>query len=167
MWQKVIFAANTTMKKSTILLLFICALIFSKRASAQDYKAAVGLKFSYEYGPSGKYFISETDALEATLGLRSHGAVFTGLWERHLPIFDVDKLKLYYGFGAHIGGTGYNSNPKFNNTMLLGADGIIGVEYVIPEAPIAISIDVNPRLEFGHGPYFDIAPGLGLKYIFK
>jgi hypothetical protein len=156
------------MKKSTILLLFITSLIlFSKRAKAQDYTVAAGLKFSYEYGPSGKYFIDKTDAIEAILGLRSHGAVFTGLWERHIPLLDVDKLKLYYGFGAHIGGVGNNTNPKFNNTLLLGADGIVGVEYVIPESPIAISVDLNPRLEFGHGPYFDLAPGLGLKYIFK
>ena len=156
------------MKKSTILLLLLSlGLLFGKRAAAQDYQVAVGLKFSYEIGPSVKYFIDKDDALEATLGLRSHGAVFTGLWEHHLPIFNVDQLKLYYGFGAHIGGTGDNNNHRYDNTLLLGADGIIGAEYVIPDSPIAISVDLNPRLEFGHGPYFDLAPGLGLKYFFK
>lgn len=84
-----------------------------------------------------------------------------------MPIFEVDKLKLYFGFGAHIGSVGDNSNPKFNNTLLAGADGVVGVEYVLPETPIAISLDLNPRLEFGHGPYFDLAPGLGLKYTFQ
>jgi hypothetical protein len=156
------------MKKSTILLFLISSfLFFSKSSAAQDYTVAAGLKFSYEYGPSAKYFIDKTDALEGIIGLRSHGVVFTGLWERHMPIFDVDKLKLYYGFGAHIGSVGNNTNPKFNNTLLLGADGIVGAEYIFPESPIGISVDLNPRLEFGHGPYFDLAPGIGLKYIFK
>ncbi|GAB3916136.1 hypothetical protein [Mucilaginibacter boryungensis] len=156
------------MKKSTILLVLLTSfLLFSKHTHAQDYPYAVGLKFSDESGPSFKYFIDKTDALEAILGFRSHGAVFTGLWERHVPILDVDKLKIYYGFGAHIGAVGDNPNPKYDNTLLLGADGVVGVEYVIPEAPIAISLDLDPRLEFGHGPRFLLAPGLGLKYTFK
>jgi hypothetical protein len=156
------------MKKSTILLLLLSlGLLFGKRAAAQDYQVAAGLKFGYEFGPSVKYFIDKSDALEATLGIRAHGVVFTGLWERHLPIFNVDKLNFYYGFGAHIGGTGDSNNAKFDHTVLAGADGIIGAEYVIPDSPIAISVDLNPRLEFGHGPYFDLSPGLGLKYFFK
>lgn len=156
------------MKKSTILLFFITAFIlFTKNTKAQDYRVAAGLKFSYEFGPSGKYFYDKDTAIEAILGLRSHGAVFTALWEKHVPILEVDKLKLYYGFGAHLGGTGNNTNPKFDKTILTGADGIVGVEYTIPDAPIAISLDLNPRLELGHGPYFDLAPGLGLKYTFR
>jgi hypothetical protein len=156
------------MKKNVIQLFILTSfLFFTKRVSAQDYQFAAGLKFSYEFGPTAKYFIDNTDALEAQLGLRSHGLVFTGLWERHLPILDVDKLKLYYGFGAHIGGVGDNTNPRYNNTILLGADGVVGLDYVIPRSPIGISLDLNPRFELGRGPYFDLSPGLGLKYILK
>jgi hypothetical protein len=60
-----------------------------------------------------------------------------------------------------IGSTNYTSN-----TLLLGADAVVGLEYVIPKAPIAISLDLNPRLELASGPFFDLAPGLGLKYTF-
>lgn len=156
------------MKKGTILIVLLASILFfSRSAKAQSYQVAAGLKFSYEFGPTGKYFINETDALEAQLGLRSHGAVFTGLWERHIAFAEVPELKIYFGFGAHIGGVGDNSNPKFNNTILLGADGIVGAEYLIPQSPIAISVDLNPRLELGHGPYFDLSPGIGLKYFFK
>lgn len=156
------------MKKGTILtILLLFIIFFSNRASAQDYKVAAGLKFSYEFGPTAKYFINQTDALEAQLGLRSHGVVFTGLWERHFAPFDVPALKFYYGFGAHIGGTSSNTNPRYDSTILLGADGIVGAEYLIPESPIAISVDLNPRLELGRGPYFDLSPGIGLKYFFK
>ncbi len=156
------------MKKSALLILTITAsLIFAKKSVAQDYPIALGLKFSYEYGPSAKYFITKDQALDAQLGLRSHGAVFSLLWEQHQAIFDVPKLKLYYGFGGHIGGVGDNTNPRYNNSVLIGADGVVGVEYIIPESPIGISVDLNPRFELGHGPYFDLSPGLGLKYAFK
>jgi len=156
------------MKKGTLLIILLSTMVFlTKRTQAQDYTLSAGLKFSYEYGVVGKFFIDKTDAIEAQLGLRSHGAVFTGLWERHVPLLDVDKLKFYYGFGAHVGGTGDTSNPRYNNTLLVGADGIVGAEYFIPDSPIAVSLDLNPRLEFGHGPYFDLSPGVGLKYVFK
>lgn len=164
------------MKKSVLLLFALTSfLLFTKRAKAQDYRVAAGLKFSYEFGPTGKYFLNDEDALEAQLGLRSHGVVFTGLWERHIPAFGIDKLKFYYGFGAHIGGVGAGTYKRFNgdnvdyanNSILIGADGIVGLEYIVPNSPIGMSLDLNPRLEIGRGPYFDLAPGLGLKYIFK
>lgn len=164
--------------KKTLLLLFIPAflLLFQQKVSAQSYKYAAGLKFSgYENGISGKYFLNEGTALEGVLGLRNHGLVITGLYEKHQTAFNLPDLKFYYGFGAHVGAVGsgfykrYGSDDEYYNssTILLGADGVLGLEYVIPESPIAISVDLNPRLELARGPFFDIAPGLGIKYTFK
>ena len=70
-------------------------------------------------------------------------------------------------------GAGYyqrfdGSNELYSKSqILLGADGVVGLEYVIPQSPIAISLDLNPRIELATGPFFDIAPGLGVKYCFK
>lgn len=167
---------TTNMKK---LLFFALVLGFfavtGNRATAQDYKSAVGLKFGgYENGVSFKYFMDERTALEGILGIRNHGAVLTGLYELHQPAFNVAKLKLYYGFGAHLGSVGSGYYRRFggddefydSNRILLGADAVLGLEYKLPEAPIAISLDLNPRLELATGPFFDLAPGLGLKYTF-
>jgi hypothetical protein len=76
------------------------------------------LKFSYEYGPSAKYFIDKTDALKHTSACAAHGVVFTGLWERHMPIFDVDKLNYTTALARILVAWGSNTNPKFNNTLL-------------------------------------------------
>ncbi|AMR34374.1 hypothetical protein A0256_24420 [Mucilaginibacter sp. PAMC 26640] len=164
------------MKKITLIALILGSfLLIANRAAAQDYKTAVGLKFgAYENGPSIKYFLDEGTALEAIIGLRSHGAVLTGLYELHKPAFNVTALKFYYGFGAHLGAVGAGNYRTFggddrlytNNRLLLGADGVIGLEYKIQDAPIAISLDLNPRVEIATGPFFDLAPGLGLKYTF-
>jgi hypothetical protein len=163
------------MKKLTLLSMLCALLAFAQNARAQTYKAAAGLKFGgYENGVSGKYFLNENNALEGILGIRSHGLVLTGLYQIHQTAFNVPELKFYYGFGAHLGAIGdghyrrfVNNDEYGNNGILIGADGVVGLEYLIPQSPIAISLDLNPRLELGRGPFFDLAPGLGLKYTFN
>jgi len=158
-----------------IALLLSCFLLASKQSYAQDYKTALGLKFGgYENGFSAKYFAAPNIAWEGILGFRNHGAVVTGLYEIHQQAFDVPKLKFYYGFGAHLGGVGGGTYKRFNGDdryyqdgrVLLGADGVVGLEYVIPDSPIGFSLDLNPRIELATGPFFDLAPGLGIKYTF-
>ncbi len=163
--------------KKLFIYSFILAsfLLIGKRSNAQDYKTAVGLKFGgYENGFSAKYFTTNDVALEGLLGFRSHGVVITGLYEIHQEAFGVKELKFYYGAGAHIGAIGsglyrrFNGSDEYYNSshILLGIDGVLGLEYLIPKSPIAVSLDLNPRAELATGPFFDIAPGLGLKYTF-
>jgi hypothetical protein len=165
------------MKNTTYKLLIAAAFLFiGTRSQAQDYKMAAGLKFGgYENGISGKYFMEPNTALEGLLGFRRGGAVFTGLYEIHQEAFDVPELKFYYGFGAHIGAVGQGTYRTFSGDdrfyskaqLLLGADGVVGLEYLIPQSPIAVSFDLNPRIELASGPFIDLAPGLGIKYVFK
>ena len=164
------------MKKPLFYSLTIAYFLFaSSRSNAQDYKTAVGLKFGgYENGISAKYFTDADIAVEGVLGFRDHGLVITGLYEFYIPAFDVTGLKFYYGGGAHIGAVGSGvyqkfsgNNETYNNAQLLfGVDGAVGLEYLIPKSPIAISLDLDPRIELTGGPFIDIAPGLGLKYTF-
>ena len=171
------------MKKVFHLLLVISTfLLIGNQSNAQDatgykpnYQFAAGLKFGgYENGISGKYFMNGTTSLEGVLGFRSHGLVVTGLYEINQKAFNVDGFRFYYGFGAHVGAVGAGEYRRFNGDgepftsshVLLGADGVLGLEYVIPESPIALSLDLNPRIELATGPFFDIAPGLGIKYTF-
>jgi hypothetical protein len=147
----------------------------SKAAFAQSYQTAAGLRFSYESGASIKYFSSPNIALEGVLGFREKGVVFTGLFELHQSAFNVAELKFYYGVGGHIGGVGkggYRINRGdyrvySNSSLLLGADAVIGLEYLIPDSPIAVSADLDPRIELIRGPLFNLAPSLGIKYAFK
>ena len=163
--------------KKLIASAFILAsfLLICTRSNAQTYKTAVGLKFGgYENGLSVKYFTTTDVALEGILGIRDHGLVITGLYEFHQEAFGVPELKFYYGAGGHIGSVGAGTYQRFGGTneiytksqVLLGVDGAVGLEYLIPGAPIAVSLDLNPRVELATGPFFDVAPGLGVKYTF-
>jgi hypothetical protein len=170
------------MKRIAYSLIILSVLLFiGKTSKAQEYRPnyqiAAGLKFGgYENGVSGKFFMDKNTSLEAIAGLRSpHGLVITGLYELNQQAFGVEGFRFYYGFGAHIGAVGAGYYQRFNgdnelytsNHILFGADGVIGLEYVIPQTPIAVSLDLNPRIELATGPFFDIAPGLGVKYCFK
>jgi hypothetical protein len=164
------------MKKLLSTLLLLTSLLFlGNTLKAQTYPYALGLKFGgYENGISGKYFASKDISLEGIIGFRSSGVVITGLYEINQVAFNVPELNFYFGAGAHIGSIG-NSYQRFgsngqtyaNNQLLLGVDGVIGLEYVIPKSPIAVSLDLNPRIELAGGPFVDLAPGLGVKYTFK
>jgi hypothetical protein len=170
--------------KRLLLTLFISAsfLLITSRSQAQDsqtqggqdYKTAVGLKFGpFESGISIKYFPTSDISYEGIIGFNNSGVVFTGLYELNQEAFNVPALKFYYGFGAHLGSEGkgevsnFNGGKYYNDShILLGADGVVGLEYTFPQTPIAISLDLDPRIELASGPYFDLGPGLGLKYIF-
>ncbi len=163
------------MKKIIFCSLTVVIAFFTKQANAQDYKTALGVKFGgYENGFSIKYFPQNNVALEGVLGFRDGGVVATGLYEIHQEAFGVPELKFYFGAGAHIGAIGngvYHTFDGSNQTyheshVLFGIDGVLGLEYIIPKSPIAISLDLNPRAELATGPFFDLAPGLGLKYTF-
>jgi len=169
------------MKNFTYFLSILAALLFisvqsNAQSTTQDYTFSAGLKFGgYENGISGKYFMDNSTAIEGVFGFRNNGVVITGLYELNQEAFNVPALKFYYGFGAHIGAIGNGTYTRYTggkevystNQILLGADGVIGLEYIIPNSPIAVSLDLNPRIEIATGPFFDIAPGLGVKYFFK
>lgn len=164
------------MKKTLFNLLFLGVIIcFGKAANAQSYQTAAGVRFSYESGPSIKYFTSPTVAIEAVLGFRTKGAVVTGLFEIHQTAFNVAELKFYYGAGAHLGyvGSGVyrinNSDNRLysNSSPLLGVDGVIGLEYLLPNTPIAVNVDLDPRIEIFRGSIFNLTPSIGIKYAFK
>ncbi|RYE36116.1 MAG: hypothetical protein EOP42_04580 [Sphingobacteriaceae bacterium] len=164
------------MKKIFFNLILIFTIAFcAQTVSAQSYQTAAGLRFSYESGPSIKYFTTPNIALEGVLGFREKGLVFTGLFEIHQAAFNVDGLKFYYGAGAHIGGVGaggyrvYNGDYRIypNSSLLFGVDATIGLEYIIPNTPIAVSADLDPRIEVIRGPFFNLTPSIGVKYAFK
>jgi len=155
---------NIQMKRLGILLLFLTV---GLSAQSQDYKTAVGVRGTYDFGFTGKYFIEETTALEGILHLGQWGFSITGLYEMHAPAFDVDRLYWYYGGGAHIGQIGDN-HPNLENdhgALLLGVDGIIGLEYDIEEIPITISADWKPTISFT-GYRTGLWGGLSFRYTF-
>ena len=86
------------------------------------------------------------------------GITRAGLYEWTQPVINND-FNLYYGVGGHLGAAA--------NKFAIGIDAIVGLEYKIPNAPIAFSLDYKPSVNFmnlnAYG-LFDLA--LGIKFTF-
>jgi hypothetical protein len=150
-------------------LLFVFAFAAAPSAQAQgNYGTALGIRFGYQYGLSLKHFMKGNMAIEGILSSRGFGNNYWGnrrmgfnltvLAEWHNPIGSVNGLAWYIGGGAHIGswyGNNYNRNRNTNDRYFtLGLDGIIGLEWTIPNAPITLALDWKPAFDFLGGLYF-------------
>ena len=153
--------------KNFKLTLTLIALLFAFAANAQNnsssYKTAVGVKF-YPGAITVKHFVKETAALEGIAYFWNKGFRFTGLYELHYDLLQVEGLKWYVGPGAHIG---FYNDKYYDGNTLFGIDGIIGVDYKIKGAPLNLSLDWNPSFEFGaNSAGFNSFGGLAIRFAF-
>lgn len=126
-------------------------------ASATDYNWAAGVKFgSSASGISVKKNMGGA-ALEGIASFYYNNALgVTGLYEIKSDL--GSGFELYYGAGAHV--------VLGDEVFGAGIDGVVGVEYQIPGAPISFTFDYKPRISFsGAGTGTDFVDfGLGIRY---
>jgi hypothetical protein len=151
------------MRSITLCLVLLAFGSLCNRLSAQDYKVAVGIRFStadptISNAVSIKYFMDETNALE---GLVSFGNRFGlgGLYERHQLIGGTPAFTWFWGLGGYVGWQ--------NGQTFLGPMGAIGLDYKFQNAPVNLSIDWKPELDFV--PNINFVPdafGVTVRYTF-
>jgi len=150
-------------------LTMILATTIVMLSNAQDYKTGLGLRVGTGVGFTVKHFLNNSSAIEGLLTTRWHGFDISGLYEKHAMAFDTDRLRWYYGGGAHIGfydGDYVEWGVPGSTYNVLGIDGIIGLEYSFTEAPINISLDLKPALDLIGYTGFWAEFGLSVRYIF-
>lgn len=143
-------------------ILLVALLAITTTTFAQDYKWAVGARIGgATSGLAVKHKIAATTAIEGILSIPyDKGFVVTGLYEKVVPVI-ADGFNFYYGGGAHIGSWG--DHDKFR----LGVDGVVGLEYKVPEIPFAFSVSYKPSLDIISDTQFHFEEfGLGIKFVF-
>ena len=136
----------------------------------QTYERAVGVRLGLHNGVNYRQFITYNNAVEGIVSSRWHGWAITGLYEFFNEIDQGKNLHWYYGFGAHAGS--YSSlythwDGTSDNVFVVGADGILGIEYAFDNIPLAISIDWKPYLNLiGYSRFFGDGGGLSVRYTF-
>lgn len=149
------------MKKILLPCLLFFGLSVSNRIFAQEYKMGLGARFTTSRATvnnaiSFKYFLSESHALE---GLLSFDPVTIGaLYEVHRPL-GAPGLHWFFGGGAYV---------SFNNDDVVGAMGIIGLDYKFNKIPLNISLDWKPELSLANELGFEASTvGLGVRFVIK
>jgi hypothetical protein len=134
-------------------------------AKAQDsnefYKQAIGGRFGAANGITYKHFINDQGhAIDGILnfqGNRKYGVFkLVGLYQIHntIPALDYQGLRWYYGAG---GGLGFYNNKEFDESKVaLSVDGVIGIDFKIPNTPVNLALDWKPMLE--------LSPNAGMKF---
>jgi hypothetical protein len=157
--------------KKILVLFFICATVTGLKLQAQSmghtYKTALGVKVWDGGGISIKHFINKKAALEGIAYFWGNGVRITGLYELHYPVKDAAGLQWYIGPGAHLGFYNRGNKNRYDDGTFIGIDGVLGLDYKINNAPINLSLDWNPSIEFGDGRgFWGGWGGLGVRYTF-
>lgn len=159
------------MKKVIVLFVFMVSMAFANETMAQ-YNTAIGLRAGSGNGLTVKHFIQDNAALEGLLYTRWRGFLVTGLYEIHKDISDVKGLQWFYGGGAHIGSwnAGNHNTPwgdRNRSYTIIGLDGIIGLDYKFTDAPINLSLDWKPAINFGErGGFWGDEVALSIRFAF-
>lgn len=146
--------------KKVILLCFIVLSTVGSRSFAQEYKMAIGARFTNAQATvnnaiSFRYFLKEGSALEALVSFDPLS--IGGLYEVYRPL-GAPGLQWFFGGGGYV---------SFSDNDVLGAMGIIGMDYKFQKIPLNISLDWKPELNLVKEVGFEAATvGLGIRFAF-
>lgn len=111
-------------------------------------KFEVGLRLGLPLGISFRYFSPDNSAFEGIIGFPLPDRLtFTGLYEKYLRI--TGGFQIFVGGGAHLGDytEEFIHDKKAYGGLILGLDGIIGVDYTFPRSPFNLSLDWKPAVD--------------------
>ncbi len=152
------------MKKVSVLLFaFIC---LAAGANAQTYQTALGAKFYTGNGSVGglniRHSTATNTALEGSLLFFSGGIGVEGLYEYQGPINGAEGLQYFVGGGGMLGfGTGRRNETSFA-LRLTG-----GLDYKFADAPINVSLGLDPFFNLAPSTGSDLRLGIGIRYVIK
>ncbi len=138
---------------------------------SSTYDRAVGGRFGVANGITYKHFLNDSHAIDGIINFQGNRnfTIFKllGLYEIHQPInvIDVVGMQWYYGFGGGLGTYRYKDTDE--SGIAWSFDGVVGIDYKIPEAPINLSLDWKPTMELTpeSGVRFD-GIGLSIRFVF-
>jgi hypothetical protein len=153
-----------------LILTFILIIFVVSFANAQDYRTGIGLRGGFSNGLTVKHFLTGKTAVEGILSTRWRGFDVTGLYEIHNQAFNTERLNWYFGFGGHVGfwnGDYANWGEPGISYIIVGIDGILGIEYNFKEVPINIGLDWKPAFNLiGYTGFWGDGGALSIRYIF-
>lgn len=157
------------MKKVSVLFFTLICVTVST-VNAQTYQTALGAKFYMGDGSIGginiRHSTSEHTALEGSLLFGYGGLGIEGLYQYQGQINGAEGLQYFVGGGGVLGfGTGRYSNHNDNVSFALRLTG--GLDYKFPDAPINVSLGLDPFFYLAPATGSSLPLGIGLRYVIK
>ncbi len=154
------------MRNSLVILVLLAVTTFSY---SQNYKTAIGVKGGYPgYGSlNGKHFLNSKTAIEGSIGGGTNTLWLQGLYELNFSL--EQGLNWYAGGGANVGFYSFKNtitNERTSN-MILGLNGIVGIEYTFEDFPLNVALDTGPNLRIINSFGFGWGAGIAVRYAIK
>ena len=154
------------MRNSLVILVLFAVTTFSY---SQNYKTAIGVKGGYPgYGSlNGKHFLNSKTAIEGSIGGGTNTLWLQGLYELNFSL--EQGLNWYAGGGANVGFYSFKNtitNERTSN-MILGLNGILGIEYTFEDFPLNVALDTGPNLRIINSFGFGWGAGIAVRYAIK
>ncbi len=146
-----------------LLLIFFCVKSYS-----QNYTRDVGIRIGDGFFASYRQYYDEGKAVEGFAGFSKRGFRIIALKEYFKPVAvnRTSNMNLVYGFGIHAG-VSYTNKFTFLHrvyyhdwkwTPQFGFDGIVGLEYAVPDLPLIFCTAFQPYFEYSLNRYFQLKP---------
>jgi len=143
--------------RQIVLLLFILSQ-FVLYTNAQQFSQAVGIRGGLTSGLEYRFYTSDLNSYKILLSTRDRGAqvsVFKEFHRYEITNFS-EQLVFIFGVGLHTGFERWHkrhSNGPYTwyeprMSFLTGLDGLVALEYIFAELPVAAGIEGKP--------YFDV-----------
>jgi hypothetical protein len=133
----------------------------TKSLQAQQYKMAVGVRLSSAQATvnnsiSFRYFLNENRAVEAMASFDPDAIGL--LYEVYKPLGNAPGFQWFFGGGAY---------AAFKGNDVLGAQGVVGLDYKFQQIPLNLSLDWKPELNLVDNVNFEAAAvGLAVRFTF-
>jgi hypothetical protein len=144
------------------LVTILASATMTMAAGAGSSGMGIGAVLGFPTGVSAKIWQGPTNAIDLILGwsLDDNYLSLGGdyVWHNyHLIPVSRGKFPVYYGIGGVVTLAGSPS---------LGVRGVGGVEYLFPDAPLDLFLEVAPVVIIFKNPDPDLNAGLGMRFFF-
>lgn len=149
------------MKKLLGAVFFLAVLIPSAQA-AQAGKLSGGVVIGDPIGPTLKYWMTDTQALDVTIGFEDDPVFFADyLWHsfRLVPQPSGGKVGLYAGVGPWFQVTDHGDDK-------VAARVPFGINFLMNKAPIEFFAELAPVFQFSPDSDSDVDAGVGVRFLF-
>ena len=159
------------------IILFTALLLIANGSTVKAQKAAmpagtnqIGVRLGGFSGLNFRHVGSRNVGFELNLmasGFYDWGLI-SGEIDKHFPI-GGHGFVIYVGGGAYIANNGYYYHYRRNDFIysrtVVGLEGVVGLDYYIPNVPLNVGIDIRPRFNYVIFAYpWD--GGISISYVF-
>ena len=149
------------------LLLILCVLLIPTIvfADIRDKKIGAGLLIGEPTGFTFKSWISETEAVDASIAWSFNSnekiTLQVDLLRHKLNLISLNrgKVPLYYGLGSRL-------TVIEGSSSALGIRGVGGIEYIFDTVPVELFLEIGPVMQIVPGTVMDISGGFGIRYYY-